>query len=129
MARTKKTLLPMDAAIAEYLRVGIYDSGLVYRQIAAATGMSTNRIGTILRKEPPPATVGEIGMLASVIGTTAAELVERAEAAMEDRSATVHSLDARRPTIEEQEVPAAAFKSSKIRNRAKYQDDSGFEGA
>lgn len=75
-----KKLLPVDALIAGYLQAGIQEAGLSYRQIGAATGMSINRIGIILRQEPPPATVGEIGMLAHVLGLTASDLIARAEA-------------------------------------------------
>lgn len=74
-----KNLLPMDALIAGYLQEALQQSGLTYRQIAAETGMSINRIGIILRQESPPATLGEIGMLGSAVGLTASELVERAE--------------------------------------------------
>ncbi|UOQ58594.1 hypothetical protein MUN78_07150 [Leucobacter allii] len=74
-----KNLLPIDALIARYLREGIIDAGISYRQLAAVTGMSINRIGIILRQEPPPATVGETGQLARAIGLTASELLARAE--------------------------------------------------
>lgn len=69
----------MDALIAGYLLDAVHSSGLTYRQLSAETGMSINRIGIILRQEPPPATVGEIRMLAGALGLKAWELVERAE--------------------------------------------------
>ena len=69
----------MDALIAGYLLEAIQASGLSYRQIASDTGMSINRIGTTLRPDSPPATLGEIGLLGSAVGLSASELVERAE--------------------------------------------------
>lgn len=75
----------MDALIAGYLRDGVQESGLTYRQIAAKTGMSINRLGIILRQEPPPATVGEIGLIASTFNANVAALVERAELALSSR--------------------------------------------
>jgi len=74
-----KNLLPIDALIAKYLQEGISEAGITYRQIAAKTGMSINRIGIILRQEPPPATIGETGQIARVLGLTASSLLERAE--------------------------------------------------
>lgn len=74
-----KLLLPIDALIADQLIQGVRDAGLTYRQIAAATGMSINRLGIILRKEPPPATVGEIGLIAGCFGATPSEIILAAE--------------------------------------------------
>lgn len=82
-----KNLLPMDALIAEYLHQAVQDAGITYRKIAATTGMSINRIGIILRRESPPATLGEIGMIGSAVGLTASELVERAESVLGGRQA------------------------------------------
>ena len=80
MARTKKELLPIDAAIARYLREGVEAAGISYREVASRTGISLNRIGIILRQEPPPATIGEMGQIAQVLGETASALLARAEA-------------------------------------------------
>ncbi|GEM_PF-5911664 len=74
-----KHLLPIDALIADQLIEGVRDAGLTYRQIAAATGMSINRLGIILRKEPPPATVGEVGLIAGCFGATASQIIVSAE--------------------------------------------------
>lgn len=74
-----KQLLPIDALIAEHLLEGVQEAGLTYRQIAASTGMSINRLGIILRKEPPPATVGEVGMIAKCFGSSASEIILAAE--------------------------------------------------
>lgn len=69
----------MDVAIAGYLRQGVEDSGLSYRELASRSGLSLNRIGIILRQEPPPATIGEMGQIANVLGLTASALLSRAE--------------------------------------------------
>lgn len=69
----------MDQLIAQYLRERIEETGIGYRALASDTGMSINRIGIILRKEPPPATIGEVGRLASALGLTASGLLMRAE--------------------------------------------------
>lgn len=89
--RMAKNLLPLDALVADYLSDGVRKSGLTYRQLSAATGMSINRIGIILRHEPPPATVGEISTLARALGLTASALVERAESA--DDESQCHLVD------------------------------------
>lgn len=83
MEKAKK-LMPIDALIARYLRDGIDEAGLTYRRLAEVTGMSINRIGIILRQEPPPATVGEIGMLAGTFGASASTLVSRATDELDD---------------------------------------------
>lgn len=74
-----KHLLPIDALIADQLIEGVSAAGLTYRQMAATTGMSINRLGIILRKEPPPATVGEVGLIAGCFGATASEIILAAE--------------------------------------------------
>jgi transcriptional regulator with XRE-family HTH domain len=80
-------LLPVDAAIADYIRNGVESAGLTYREIAAQTGMSINRIGIILRKEPPPATVGEISCIARTFGMKASDLIAEAETSLLVRDA------------------------------------------
>ncbi|WP_157486889.1 helix-turn-helix domain-containing protein [Leucobacter salsicius] len=82
MARTKKDLQPIDAKIAEILSELVVESGMTRRTLAGETGMSVNRLGIILRQEPPPATVGELGLLAQALGFSASDIVERAEAAV-----------------------------------------------
>lgn len=74
----------MDQLIAEYLREAIEAGSITYRELAAQTGMSLNRIGIILRQEPPPATIGELSKLAHAVGLSAAELLARAELALMD---------------------------------------------
>lgn len=82
MARTGKTLQPLDAATAGILVERIEALGAARRHLALSTGMSANRIGIILRGEQPPATVGEVGALARECGLTAGEVVALAEEAL-----------------------------------------------
>jgi transcriptional regulator with XRE-family HTH domain len=79
VARTKKTLTDFDRRIAEKLLSHVEHSGMTRRQLAAATGMSMNRIGIILRQEAPAATVGELGVLAESVGTSASAVLAEAE--------------------------------------------------
>ena len=71
---TKKEFEPIDEAIAELLGKAVTNSGMTYRALRDATGLSINRIGIILRKEPPPATMGEIGAIAGATGRDVAQL-------------------------------------------------------
>lgn len=77
---TSKGLDEADRNVAKELQRLVQETGLSYRDIAAKTGMSINRIGKILRQEPPPATMGEIHKIASAAGSTASQVVGRAEA-------------------------------------------------
>ena len=79
VARTQKALLPIDARIAEILAQGVEEAEITRRTLADMTGMSLNRLGIILRQEPPPATVGEVGAIARAIGTTASAVTAQAE--------------------------------------------------
>lgn len=56
--------------------------GITRRELALATGMSANRLGIILRQEPPPATVGEVGLISRAIGITASAVIAEAESRM-----------------------------------------------
>ena len=76
---TKKEFEPIDEAIAELLGKAVTNSGMTYRALRDATGLSINRIGIILRKEPPPATMGEIGAIAGATGRDVAQLVAHAD--------------------------------------------------
>ncbi len=79
MVRVSKHLLPVDMRIAEILNELVEQSGKSRRALASETGMSMNRLGIILRQEPPPATVGEVGQIAAVLGTTATAIITQAE--------------------------------------------------
>lgn len=76
--RTSKQLNPIDLAVAEILGEKMADSGTSYRALRNKTGLSINRIGIILRKEPPPATVGEATVIALELGMTVDELFSEA---------------------------------------------------
>ena len=78
---TSKELEGVDKSAAEVLQDLVQASGLSYRDIGTQTGMSINRIGKILRQEPPPASVGEIGKIANATGSTASAVVRKAELA------------------------------------------------
>lgn len=77
MARTEKALQPVDLRIAEILKLGT--AGKSLRDLAADTGMSVNRLGIILRQQPPPATVGEVSLIARTFGATASAIIAEAE--------------------------------------------------
>ncbi|MCC4249532.1 helix-turn-helix domain-containing protein [Microbacterium testaceum] len=79
MARTQKVLLDVDRRIAEILASLVESAGMSRRDLAARTGISANRLGIILRQEPPPATVGEVGQIAVALGTTAGAVISEAE--------------------------------------------------
>jgi transcriptional regulator with XRE-family HTH domain len=115
MARTPKPLQPLDTAIARILADAIEKSGLTRRVLADQTGMSANRIGIILREEQPPATVGEVGILAEAVGMDASSVIRAAEASLaEEPSPTARVLAFSRPLTEEEidamitENPAAS---------------------
>lgn len=57
----------------------VEQSGVSRRDLASRTGISANRLGIILRREPPPATVGEVGQIAAALGTTASAVISEAE--------------------------------------------------
>jgi len=80
MARTAKPLQPLDREIARVLSDAVERSGASRRELADTTGMSMNRIGIILRAEAPPASVGEIELIAQAVGLTASEVLRRGEA-------------------------------------------------
>lgn len=79
MARKRKDLEPIDIAAADALLSAMTVAGISQRQIARESGMSLNRVGIILRKEPPPATVGEIDAMSGPLGVTASSIVGQAE--------------------------------------------------
>lgn len=79
MARTPKKLQPLDYAIAHTLQVLVRAAEISQRKLASASGMSLNRVGTILRAEQPPATMGELDAIARAVGTTASGVIKIAE--------------------------------------------------
>lgn len=80
VARIKKELQSVDREIAAVLAEHVEQHGITRRELALATGMSTNRLGIILRQQPPPATVGEVGLISRAIGITASAVIAEAEA-------------------------------------------------
>lgn len=81
---TSKGLEPGDKAAAELLQELVTESGKSYRAIRDETGISINRIGKILRQEPPPASLGEVGLIARALGSSATEVVTRSERMSQD---------------------------------------------
>lgn len=79
MARKRKDLEPVDIAAADALLSAMKEAGISQRQVARESGMSLNRVGIILRKEPPPATIGEIDAMSGPLGVTASSIVGQAE--------------------------------------------------
>ncbi len=49
------------------------------RTMAASAEMSMNRLGKILRQEPPPASIGEFGAIAEVLGLSLGTVMLEAE--------------------------------------------------
>ncbi|UJP39364.1 hypothetical protein [Cellulomonas palmilytica] len=88
MARVPKPLEPLDLEIADVLNEAVGQSGMSRRELALQLGMSMNRIGIILRKEPPPATVGEVGLLASIAGLSASQVIATAEERLAAKAGT-----------------------------------------
>lgn len=86
---TKKELEPVDHAVAEILAEAVEKSGLSYRDIREATGISINRIGIILRQVPPPATVGEIDAIAENTGMSVVDVITEASARVGEQNADI----------------------------------------
>lgn len=89
MARNRKDLAPIDHAAQRILNDLVEASGMSHRQIAEATDMSQNRVSTILRRDTPPATMGEIAAIAHAIGTSGAEVFLQAEAEVRESQDSV----------------------------------------
>lgn len=79
MALTSKPMHPIDRAVAQVLAAAVSDAGVTRRTLAERAGMSTNRLGIILRGERPAATVGEAEVIASALGLDVFALFEEAE--------------------------------------------------
>ena len=78
MARKSKQLSPMDDTIATLLGDEVQKPWKSQRDLEAITGISKNRIGIILRKEPPPATIGEVTAICDAIDIDIVRLVIQA---------------------------------------------------
>lgn len=93
MARAPKLLQPLDRAAAHVLAEAVEAAGLSRRRLAEATGLSANRIGIVLRQEEPPATVGELALLADAVGMAASAVVRTAEDAVSQGDYTLAAYD------------------------------------
>ena len=78
MARAPKPMHPIDHAVSQLLADAVERAGISRRELAEDAGMSTNRIGIILREERP-ASVGEAEVLAQALGLDAFDLFAEAE--------------------------------------------------
>lgn len=68
MAKRSKPLEPVDKHVADALAELAQNSGLTQSELGDMVGLSQNRVGKILRKEPPPASIGEADKLATALG-------------------------------------------------------------
>ncbi|NYD87804.1 hypothetical protein [Cellulomonas oligotrophica] len=108
MARTGKPLRPLDRAVVEVLVDKLDSTGLSRRKLAEITGMSTNRIGIILRAEEPPPTIGELSALAGAAGVEASEVLAAAERGLERDRPRIYRLPAAVADAAYEELPDAA---------------------
>jgi len=105
MALTPKPMHPIDRAVAQVLASAVSDAGVSRRVLAERTGMSTNRLGIILRGERPAATVGEAEVIASALGLDAFDLFAAAERTAASDDYVLAALDRDDdPEIEAQQV-------------------------
>lgn len=81
MAKTSKPLETADILIARTLSGEAKRAGVSLRSIAAKTGLSHHRVGTIFR-EQGPATMGEIYGISGALGITARHVIMAAEELM-----------------------------------------------
>ncbi|RTE49610.1 hypothetical protein [Actinobaculum sp. 352] len=104
--RQSKNFEPMDEAVSDALIAAVQDSGVSYRELRRLTGLSINRIGIILRKEPPPATMGEIYSIAAAVGVDVVQMIREA-----DRQAS--SVSDPIPTIDPEALGLAAMRDTR----------------
>lgn len=83
MAITPKEPTPFDRYVASFLAQAVEEARLSRRDLADATGLGLNRLGTILRGETPPPSLGEVGLIASAAGQTLTAAIADAEKQME----------------------------------------------
>ena len=75
MPRKERKLAVIDNELREALKRCVDASELNHAEIGELIGKSQNRVSTILRGDPPAASVGEIDAIARTVGTTALELM------------------------------------------------------
>ena len=78
MAVRKKGLSPVEIQAQRLLADAVSASSLSQKEIGQAVGISQNRVGIILRRETPPATIGELLSIASVVGADGVESISKA---------------------------------------------------
>lgn len=105
MARRKKDLEPIDREAQRILNDTVENSGKSHADIAAATGMSQNRVSIILRRDTPPASVGEIMAIAHAVGLSGSVIIAQAEEAL-NPLATVTDLSERALSVIEERSAA-----------------------
>lgn len=109
MARSRKELEPIDREIQRILSRAVESSGKSHSFIAEEAAMSQNRVSKILRKETPPATVGEIMAIAHAVDMSGAEIIREAEESLRP-AATVTDLSELRSRVESgEDIGAAAL--------------------
>lgn len=107
MATSAKPIRDLDREVAALLLAAADGSGMNRRTMAASAEMSMNRLGKILRQEPPPASIGEFGAIADVLGLSLGEVMAEAErrvAARQSPGAAV--LPFRRGEADDEEIDA-----------------------
>lgn len=80
MSREKKALRPLDVHAQRVLAELVRMSGRSHASIGREVGLSQNRVSTILRGDTPPATLGELAVIAEALGVTGAQVLAVAEA-------------------------------------------------
>ena len=80
MSREKKALRPLDVHAQRVLAELVRMSGRSHASIGREVGLSQNRVSTILRGNTPPATLGELAVIAEALGVTGAQVLAVAEA-------------------------------------------------
>lgn len=88
MARRKKKLAPIDEEVQRLLAEQVEKSGLTQDFIGREIDMSQNRVGIILRRETPPASLGEIDAIAQIAGIKLSDIISRAESNLSNSTTT-----------------------------------------
>lgn len=89
MAKTPKSLEPLDEFVVAFLAEAVRTAGLSRRELAKASEVGVNRLGIILRGETPPASIGELSGIARALGLTASAVLDHAERAMSQADVTL----------------------------------------
>lgn len=88
VATSAKPIRELDREVAVLLLAAAGVSGMNRRTMAASAEMSMNRLGKILRQEPPPASIGEFGAIADVLGLSLGKVMAEAERRVAARAAS-----------------------------------------